>query len=222
MSPEVLFDLAMAYVSLFNRYGGLSLMFVSSEVNSTPHVSDTFLCDSHLSTTHVDASYAVMLSLDTTTPSCYFTYNPPTRHHFSTETPCCSPFWSPNELSPADPENPLLAYRQPHSPAASSHHRSIFLMQAQTSAAHGRPASRPQPHPIQNVLYTSSDDAAESDDSTSSLDSALESPPELARCSRCQRTPSLDVRTGKSNMVSYGLNLWYCTRCAAMVGLPNR
>ncbi|TKA32443.1 hypothetical protein B0A50_01551 [Salinomyces thailandicus] len=164
-----------------------------------------------------------MLSLDTT--PCYFTYRRRTSNHFSTETPCGSPtLLSPDELSTADSQNPLLAYREPPAlPTTSPHADSTArFMQAQTTAAHARSASRPQPHPVQNVLYTSDDAASSSDDSTWSAGSDLASPLEAARCSRCQRTPSLDVRTGKSNMVSYGLNLWYCTRCAAMVGLTNR
>ncbi|KAK3075904.1 hypothetical protein LTR53_000333 [Teratosphaeriaceae sp. CCFEE 6253] len=102
------------------------------------------------------------------------------------------------------------------------------VMQAQTSAAHGhrRTPSRPSAHPIQNVLHVTSDDSASSDSDSSTGDESpmfgMASPLELARCSRCQRMPSLDVRTGKSNMVQYGLNLWYCNRCAGLVGMINR
>jgi hypothetical protein len=48
------------------------------------------------------------------------------------------------------------------------------------------------------------------------------SSPEIARCSRCHRTPSIDITTGKSNMVQYGLNQYYCSRCAGMVGYYSR
>ena len=179
-----------------------------------------------LPSTHVDRNPpAVMLSLDTTTLPCYFTYHPPSYNHFSTETPCASPLLSPHEPSSPDPANPLLAYRQPQPLPCMSHAESNdHFMQAQTAAAHCKAPHRPSPHPLQNMLYTSSESSADSDDSTQSSDSLgsdLTSPMETARCSRCQRTPSLDVMTGKSNMVSYGLNLWYCTRCAAMVGFKT-
>lgn len=161
--------------------------------------------------------------------NCYFTL--PTTHythytHFSDETPLQSPLFSPLDHSIADPINPLLALRSPYaSPPPSpsmtaSQGSSARLMQIQTSAAYSnQTASRPRPSPIQqNVLHVTSDDSS-SDDSSESLGSGMVSPPELARCSRCQRHQSLDLVTGKSNMVSYGLNLWYCTRCAGMVGL---
>ncbi|RMZ03662.1 hypothetical protein D0860_06711 [Hortaea werneckii] len=139
--------------------------------------------------------------------------------------PAVDPEMSPQEPSSPDPANPLLAYREPQPLPCMSHAESNdHFMQVQTAAAHSKAPHRPSPHPLQNMLYTSSESSAESDDSahsTDSLGSGLTSPIETARCSRCQRTPSLDVRTGKSNMVSYGLNLWYCTRCAAMVGFKT-
>ncbi|KAF2765685.1 hypothetical protein EJ03DRAFT_199787 [Teratosphaeria nubilosa] len=154
--------------------------------------------------------------------ACYFTITPPTHHHWSTETPCCSPAYQ--DQTPADPTNPLLASRElqqldtPPTPAMVA---AANLMQLQTSAAHG-PPTRPRPVPQQNVLHVTSDDSLPSDSSPSSYQSGMMSPPEMARCSRCHRTTSVDVKTGKSNMVQYGLNLWYCNRCATMVGLINR
>lgn len=167
-----------------------------------------------------------MLSTNTTDcQPCYFTIIPPVHRHFSDETPCCSPTFGPDESSSSDPSNPLLAYRsRAHYTSTSPPHMSSF-MQAPTSAAHGHTLSRPRPQPVQNVLHVTSDDSSSSssDGSTrSSGEFGMASPPELARCSRCQRTPSLDLKTGKSNMVRYGLNLWYCNRCATMVGMVNR
>ncbi|TKA81177.1 hypothetical protein B0A55_02621 [Friedmanniomyces simplex] len=98
------------------------------------------------------------------------------------------------------------------------------FMQTQTSAAHGPASGRPSPRPMQNVLPVTSEDTDTSSDGSDSSGSSffgLASPPDMARCSRCQRTPSLDVRTGKSNMVQYGLNLWYCSRCADLVGMQT-
>nr|POE77392.1 hypothetical protein CFP56_09039 [Quercus suber] len=152
--------------------------------------------------------------LTSTTP-CYFTIpiTRSTNNHFSVETPCCSPTFDAEQPSASDPVNPFLAYRVP---ALHMSSKMDSLMQAQTNAAHGNSPLRPRPRPLQqNVLHVSSDDASSS--SSDSSDSYEH--PESARCSRCQRTPSLDGRTGKSNMVPYGLNLWYCSRCANIVGL---
>lgn len=155
---------------------------------------------------------------------CYFSIPQPSYiyDHYTAETPSCSPGLSPIE-TPADPTNQLLAYGVPQNvitTTSTSTNNRPTLLQMQTSAAHGHSTSRPRPHPMQNVLLTS-DDGVSSDGSTSSNDSAKSSF-DVARCSRCQRTPSLDVSTGKSNMIQYGLNLWYCSRCAAIVGLNNR
>lgn len=165
----------------------------------------------------------VMLSINTLPNDqqpCYFSIQPAAYSHFSTETPCYSPLLSPIE-TPADPTNPYLAYRSPQtfsaplSPTLSTQ----SVLQMQTAAAHKHSPSRPRPYPVQNVLHVTSDDSSSSE---SSLSDSAKSSLDVARCSRCQRTPSTDIRTGKSNMVQYGLNLWYCNRCAAMVGLTNR
>lgn len=162
-----------------------------------------------------------------TTLPCYFSINPTPyandyTNHYSYETPCSSPTLSSASFdTPSDPYNPLLAYRQnrPTSPSMSS-----SPMQLQTAASHGAHPSRPSPQPVQNVLHVTSDDSATSsssseDDSISSYDPMQSySCLSTARCSRCQRTGSLDPQTGNSNMLQYGLNLWYCTRCAGIVG----
>lgn len=174
--------------------------------------------------------YIDVVMLSDTSPSppcsprtCYFSIAPPSYSHFSTETPCYSPHYYPIETS-ADPNNPLLAYRDPQDPSyAFSPTTSTLstLLQMQTAVAHGHQAIRPRPYPIQNVLHVNSDDSVSSDDSASSTDSTNSSL-DLARCSRCRRTPSIHPQTGKSNMVQYGLNSWYCSRCASLVGLVNR
>jgi hypothetical protein len=155
-------------------------------------------------------------------PICYFSITVPSYTHSSTETPLCSPTYNPVQ-TPSDPENPLLAYRKSqelYGPTSPMPNTSSFL-QMQTAAAHSNQASRPRPHPIQQDVLVTSNDSMASDDSSSSIDSTKSSI-DLARCSRCQRTPSVDPKTGKSNMVQYGLNLWYCSRCASLVGLTNR
>lgn len=149
---------------------------------------------------------------------CYFAYNPPTYDHHTVETPLASPLHSLGD-TPSDPFNPLLAYRAPQTPSMAS----ANLLKLQTAAAHGQP-TRPRPQPQQNVLHVTSDDSTSDFTSSSSSSPSSESwsPPETARCSRCQRTSSIDIRTGKTNMVQYGLNLYYCSRCASMVGMINR
>ena len=156
---------------------------------------------------------------------CYFTISPPahTHDHFSTETRWYSPALSPID-TPSDPANPLLAYREPQmlsTPSSPATKASSSCLQMQTAAAHGHSPSRPRPSPVQNVLHVTSSEDSDSSDSSSSIDSSKSSL-DVARCSRCQRTPGTDFRTGKSNMIQYGLNLWYCNRCASMVGLSNR
>ena len=160
----------------------------------------------------------------TDSPSCYFSIELPDHDILSTESPCSSPTLGPVE-TPVDPTHPLLAIRDPQhlrtlSSPSSTDAFSSFL-QMQSVAAYKHSPSRPRPYPVQNVLHVTSDDSMSSCSSTSSIDSSKSSL-DLARCSRCQRTPSINVQTGKSNMVSYGLNLWYCSRCASMVGLTNR
>lgn len=163
---------------------------------------------------------------------CYFSLEPAAfDNHFSSETPLHSPVSNRTETS-ADPSNPLLARRNSEvlfTPVSPLLNAASTILQMQTAAAHGRGQSRPQPFPVQNVLHVTSDDWSSSDSSSSGTSSSpasttpafesAKSSLDLARCSRCQRTPSIDVKTGKSNMVQYGMNSWYCNRCAAMVGL---
>ena len=148
--------------------------------------------------------------VDSSTPdqTCYFSLAIRTGSHFSDETPCTSPTSTTSTASPiSDPQNPLLAFRpssiEMTSPTGGN------LLQLQTSAAHPQ---RPQPVPLQDMLVTSDDSSAsESSDSTP--------PTQIARCSRCHRTTSIDsARPHKSGMLQYGLNQWYCTRCATIVG----
>ena len=144
--------------------------------------------------------------------TCYFSLSLQTNSHFSDETPCSSPtsVTSPSISPLSDPNNPLLALRRPSLEMASPTGGSV--LQLQTSAAH---VSRPGPAPLQDMLVTSDD----SNDSFSSSGSV--SPPlmQTVRCSRCHRTKSIDTSTPQKNgMLQYGINQWYCTRCATIVG----
>lgn len=166
-----------------------------------------------------------MLSSSHLDDFCYFTCHPPAFEHFSAETPAATPLSSPREANDninSDPYHPLLAHRPPVPQTTAS----VNFLRMQTAAAHSSPV-RPRPVPQQNLLQVTSNDSLSSSSSSSSNSSTRTSfdafsAPEVARCSRCQRTPNTDVRTGKSNMVQYGLNLWYCSRCANMVGLTER
>lgn len=151
---------------------------------------------------------------------CYFTIT--TNRHCADETPCSPTSTGLDEIPLLAPEITLLALRERYLLSTITTpvpYKSVMS----ASASHSHSPSRPQPVPLQNVLDVSSDDSSSSDDgSCSSYDNLLASPSEYARCSRCQRTPSLDINTGKSNMVRYGLNSYYCNRCAGMVGLVKR
>jgi hypothetical protein len=88
-----------------------------------------------------------------------------------------------------------------------------------------QPLVRPQPQPQQNRMDHNSDGCVSSTPASTSGRGSMHnifSSPEIARCSRCHRTPSIDITTGKSNMVQYGLNQYYCSRCAGMVGYYSR
>jgi hypothetical protein len=165
---------------------------------------------------------------------CYFSIqHNQNSSHFNDETPLTSPF-TPLSLSEkilSDPSNPLLAYRpclqsssSPNTTARIMSMDSILQLQTQVAYMPATAPRRPQPQPIQNVLdvsYNSADsDASPPPPSHRSISSPVM---EVARCSRCHRSTSIDTSTGKAaNMVSYGLNSFYCTRCANIVGFHHR
>lgn len=162
---------------------------------------------------------------------CYFSIQHDQQSSYNDETPSTTPFTPSSETILSDPSNPLLAYRPClQSPTNSTtttnptRTRMDSLLQLQTQAAHIPSPRRPQPQPLQNVLAFG-DDSTESDDSNSSSStfSSMQSQLDVARCSRCHRSQSINMSTGKAtNMVSYGLNLFYCTRCANIVGFQSR
>lgn len=168
------------------------------------------------------------MSTSNTAPSpiqgvCYFSIQHTNPSH-NDETPLTTPFTPTGENIIADPSNPLLAYRPClQSPSITrTHTRMDSLLQLQTQVAHIPPPRRPQPQPLQNVLAVS-DDLTESEESSSSSRGPITSPMEIARCSRCHRTQSIDMSTGKAaNMVAYGLNSFYCLRCANITGFLQR
>ena len=120
------------------------------------------------------------------------------------------------------------------------------LLQLQTSVAHPqhiRPQAQPQQqHRIPSLSPSNSTDSTDSmsrhgsqsshsSHSYSGEISSPNSPPrtpllrsptsacdEIVRCSRCHRSASLSSPGPLDSMISFGLNLYYCGRCASMVG----
>lgn len=162
---------------------------------------------------------------------CYFSVKRTSTSTSSSSTSeSCSPDLTTPYSSSTPSSNPLLTgwfddtpqFISPYTMNASN------FMQLQSHAAHN--GTRPQPHPVQNLhqdVLDLSNDGSDSSNSDSSLASSSSeqsfstTPNSLpARCSRCQRTPSQDLTFGRpSAMLQYGLNLFYCTRCAHIVGL---
>lgn len=157
---------------------------------------------------HTIKSQSTPTEHSTSNQICYFSLAIQTGTHFSDETPCASPTSPTSTATPiSDPSNPLLALRS--TSLEMSSYTGANVLQLQTSAAHPQ---RPRPAPLQDMLVTS-------DDSTDSQSSIMTPPTQIARCSRCHRTVSIDSSMPhKSGMLQYGLNQWYCTRCATIVG----
>ncbi|GAM83377.1 hypothetical protein ANO11243_013640 [Dothideomycetidae sp. 11243] len=175
---------------------------------------------------------------------CYFSLAPSqTPASLSSDTPLASPEPHHCDAPMADPSNPLLAVnlaaaQPPHRYNTSRMVDASNLFQLQIQASH-QPERRlrPGPRPLQDDS-TLRDDLAISRNSPSMTPSHVagspnpsysdcstpspESSMNHARCSRCHRTPAVDLATLKSNMIEYGLNLFYCTRCAEIVGLRRR
>jgi len=120
------------------------------------------------------------------------------------------------------------------------------FLQLQTSVAHPlhiRPQAQPQQQ--QRIPSLNTSDSTDSTDSMSRHGSqsshsshsycgdvsSPNSPPrtpllrsphsacdEIVRCSRCHRSATLSSPAPLDSMISFGLNLYYCGRCASMVG----
>lgn len=161
---------------------------------------------------------------------CYFSHIPPSGNssHNNDLTPIDTPsdtlFTPIDKDIPADPSYPLLAI-QPSAeprPLRSYQMDASTLLQLQTQTAHVPSSTRPQPRPLQNVLHVGDDGDSSPDDEPSSssfTSDDVQSSMRTVRCSRCQRTASINVTAaGQSNFLSYGLNLYYCSRCATIVG----
>lgn len=110
----------------------------------------------------------------------------------------------------------LQSCAQSYSPNIMS--ASSFL-QLQTRAAH--PPKRSQNQPDQHTQVTASSSSSTCDSSPRS--STESTPPQspfidFARCSRCHRSVSVDGSPPSMTGVSFGINSYYCQRCANLVG----
>lgn len=88
------------------------------------------------------------------------------------------------------------------------------VLQLQTQAANG---ARP-------IQISSMSKTFKSDDSISSASSSGSASPksslDIVRCSRCQRSLSINTSlpASQSGAIRFGTNSYYCTRCANVVG----
>lgn len=96
------------------------------------------------------------------------------------------------------------------------------LLQLQTQVAHPD-ANRSQTHPVQTGIHTAvdSDDGSISSSFSSDFGSRMDSL-DVVRCSRCQRSLSIDTgSTSSGGVVRFGTNSYYCNRCATLVGFKK-
>lgn len=146
--------------------------------------------------------------------TCYFSIRPRTTRDYTCpdETPLSS-LSTPSDEDISCPKSTHSIAFQPHLDNPSTFKMDASrLLQLQTQAAHPMSLVRPQARPLQDVLYVEDSSERSPDSETSSPPT---SSPSTARCSRCQRTLSFTMESAR---VSYGLNLYYCARCAEMVG----
>lgn len=163
----------------------------------------------------------------TSTAVCYFSFiphshsHPDDASHFSAETP--SPGLYSDDLSvrtPSHSTNPLLAARfSPVSLAFTSAAMDVSkLLQLQTAAAYSRPQAQPVQQDVLDlspICSRSGSDASTASSSSSRTSVSGDSPTvQFVRCSRCHR----EGTAGSKHMVGYGINSYYCRRCADIVG----
>ena len=98
-------------------------------------------------------------------------------------------------------------------PLWATHQMSPSILQLQTQAAHAT-----QPMAI-NTSARGSHDSVRSLSSSSGSSSPRPSL-DVVRCSRCQRSLSIDPASSAlgPGVIRFGLNSYYCSRCAALVG----
>ncbi|KAL1311179.1 hypothetical protein AAFC00_001376 [Neodothiora populina] len=151
--------------------------------------------------------------------TCYFSL-PTQNHNNSNETPLFTPSkpadeYSAHHFTPTQASALLERYHDPWTFTMSAPGSMQLPTRSVLSPTTNQSRPRPQLRPLQNMLHVDDcdDDSSSSNDSTSTASMSL--PNCAARCSRCQRTLSIDASAGS---VSYGLNLYYCARCAGMVG----
>ena len=141
--------------------------------------------------------------------------------HDTVETPLMSPTFATRKR-PADPSKPLPAEigRQASITPPSSKLTYSNVPLLQVSESHGHLESRAWSSPTQAVLQGSSNGSTTLNPLP--LCARATTCSQVARCSRCRQTLGTDFKTGNANMIHYGLNLWYCSICAGLVGLTGR
>lgn len=174
----------------------------------------TCSCLHQSNSVHLTIPYIITMS--TSAPNaCYFSFQPThnavNMQHYDNSTLSNSASSTPTEddmpthlfpISSPSPTTPLFKLD------------ALRLLQLQTSVAHPHTTRRPQPQPIQTMPHIDDTSDSSSDGSTSPMEPQT-SQPTAARCSRCHRTLSSHMPAGN---VSFGLNSWYCSRCAEIVG----
>lgn len=114
---------------------------------------------------------------------------------------------------------PLTIHEEAHTSTQRSRHKSSVvtmspsILQLQTQAACGT-----QPIAIRNSKGRSDDSLATL--SSSSRSASPRASIDIVRCSRCQRSLTIDPTSSSSaqGVVRFGLNSYYCSRCANHVG----
>ncbi|KAH4945436.1 hypothetical protein HBI23_027270 [Parastagonospora nodorum] len=135
--------------------------------------------------------------------------------HYSTETPTITPMSEYSAQTPADPINPLLAYRHSPSESMSAPSDASRLLQLQTSAAH--PRTLQHSDSSSRSLSSSSPNSSPTNSRSSSTDSGTSShrgsmpSPSVLACCRCRRESLM-------GMIQFSTNTYYCSHCARMVG----
>jgi hypothetical protein len=92
----------------------------------------------------------------------------------------------------------------------------LSFMQLQTQSGHKRPSTG-------GHSDSSSSTNSNGSNLSSSVSSGSSTPKtscdlDIVRCSRCQRSLSIDPTGRSNNAVRFGMNSFYCSRCATVVG----
>jgi hypothetical protein len=84
--------------------------------------------------------------------------------------------------------------------------------------------TQPEQIPEQDTSFGESDEATDSvvPSAGNILSNFTSDEFKYIRCSRCRKAFRKATKPGHLAMLNYGLNLWYCSWCAALVGWNSR